>query len=127
MTKNFKLSEFKCSCGCDMPEHVEDNIRQLANELQLVRNLIKRPIRINSAYRCPSHNRAIGGVSDSQHIFGKAADIVIVGLTSSKTYDLLNKLQHSGLILTGGLGVYNTFVHYDTRGRRKRWNNKSNG
>lgn len=125
MTANFKKSEFNCKCGCDMPIEVEENIRQLANELQLVRNLIKKPIRINSGYRCESYNAKVGGVKGSQHVLGNAADIVIVGLTSSQSYDLLNRLQHSGIILTGGLGVYRTFVHYDIRGRRKRWNNKN--
>lgn len=124
MTKNFKKSEFECKCGCDMPSDVSERILELARELQIIRGLVRRPIKINSAYRCPNHNERAGGVSDSQHILGAAADIVIVGMSSEDTYDLLNKLQHSGVIMTGGLGLYNTFVHYDIRGRRKRWDNR---
>jgi hypothetical protein len=35
------------------------------------------PVRINSGFRCPALNSAVGGVSDSAHLFGAAADIVI--------------------------------------------------
>lgn len=122
LTKNFRLSEFQSKDGAEMPDEVYDNIVRLAEELQVIRDIVKLPIRINSAYRSPEHNRKVGGVYNSQHLLGTAADLVIVGLSSSKAYLIIDKLQHSGHILTGGLGLYRTFVHYDIRGRRNRWN-----
>lgn len=123
LTKNFKLSEFESKDGSEMPDDVYENIVKLADELQIIRDIVKRPIRINSAYRSVEHNRNVGGVSNSTHLDGIAADIVIVGLTPAKMYLIIDKLQHGGYIMTGGLGLYNTFVHYDIRGRRKRWKN----
>ena len=122
LTKNFKLSEFQSKDGADMPDEVYENIVRLAEELQVIRDIVKLPIRINSAYRSPEHNRKVGGVYNSQHILGTAADLIIVGLSSSKSYLIIDKLQHSGYIITGGLGLYRSFIHYDIRGKRKRWN-----
>ena len=56
MTKNFKLKEFECKCGCDMPLEVYENVIKLAGELQKLRTYLDRPIKINSAYRCPNYN-----------------------------------------------------------------------
>lgn len=106
-----------------MPDDVYDNIVRLADELQIIRDIVKRPIVITSGYRSPEHNAKVGGVANSQHIKGLAVDLKISGLTPEKTYLVIDKLQHGGYILTGGLGLYKTFVHYDIRGRRKRWNN----
>ena len=61
LTKNFSKSEFECKCGCEMPQDVLDNIKILAEQLQIVRNKLNKPIKINSAYRCPKHNEIIGG------------------------------------------------------------------
>tara|TARA_R110001632_G_scaffold33420_3_gene85512 strand:- start:1477 stop:1860 length:384 start_codon:yes stop_codon:yes gene_type:complete len=124
MTKNFKIKEFNCKCGCEMPSEVLINITKLANQLQAVRDFTSYPIIINSAYRCEDHNNAIGSNSSSQHILGKAADIVIFGLDPViDTYPLLEDLILSGFILQGGLGMYNSFTHYDIRKTKARWNN----
>ncbi len=80
MTKNFKKSEFDCKCGCEMPNDILINITKLANQLQYVRDNVAMPITINSAYRCEAHNKLVGGSVNSQHLLGKAADIVIKGL-----------------------------------------------
>lgn len=55
-------------------EHVE-NLNRLALLLDEVRVVYGAPIRINSGYRCPSLNKAVGGVSNSQHLKGLAADL----------------------------------------------------
>lgn len=123
MTNNFNISEFQCKCGCEMPEDVRKNIEKLAENLQIVRDIVDEPIKINSAYRCESHNRAIGGVSNSQHVKGNASDVVINSLSPKEVYTLFDKLMDGGFIAQGGLGLYNTFVHYDTRGREARWSN----
>ncbi len=122
MTKNFKIKEFNCKCGCEMPSEVLINITKLANQLQAVRDFTCYPIIINSAYRCEDHNNAIGSNSSSQHILGKAADIVVSGLDPIlDTYDYLDDLMRTGEILQGGLGMYKTFTHYDIRKTKARW------
>ena len=124
MTNNFKKSEFDCKCGCEMPGDVFVNITKLANQLQYVRDNVSMPITINSAYRCEAHNKSVGGSVNSQHLLGKAADIVIQGLDPVlDTYDYLDELMLSGEILQGGLGMYQSFTHYDIRKNKARWNN----
>jgi uncharacterized protein YcbK (DUF882 family) len=120
LTNNFSKSEFECKCGCDMPKEVLYNVQKVANQLQVLRELTGS-IKVNSAYRCPNHNKKIGGVSSSQHILGKACDIVISGYKPSKTFDLIESLINEGELLQGGLGKYNNFTHYDIRKNKARW------
>ena len=122
MTKNFKIKEFECKCGCDMPLEVYENIIKLASQLQFLRDYTGRPITINSAYRCPEHNAKVGGSKTSQHLLGKAADITIQSLKPAQVYALIEELIDMGHLLQGGLGLYDTFVHYDIRNTKARWN-----
>jgi len=121
MTKNFKKEEFNCKCGCDMPDDVYANITKVANQLQFLRDSLGKPIKINSGYRCPEHNLKIGGVTNSQHQFGKAADIVIKALPTNIVRQYIDDFISDGEMLQGGLGLYETFVHYDIRGKKARW------
>ena len=121
LTKNFSKSEFDCKCGCEMPKDVLNNVQKLANQLQIIRDKVNVPITINSAYRCPKHNSIIGGAKSSQHLQGKASDIVIEGYSNEDVADLIEGLIASGDILQGGLGRYNTFTHYDIRKTKARW------
>ena len=123
LTKNFSKSEFECRCGCEMPKDVLNNVQKLANQLQIIRNKVNVPITINSAYRCPKHNSIIGGAKSSQHLQGKASDIVIEGYSNDDVADLIEELIASGDILQGGLGRYNSFTHYDIgyNGLKRRW------
>lgn len=121
MTPNFKLDEFQCKCGCEMTPEVTLNIFKLALQLQVLRDEINAPITINSAYRCASHNKKIGGVPKSQHVLGKAADIKVKGVSPKKIAEKINKLIGSGYILQGGIGIYPSFTHYDIRGTLARW------
>lgn len=58
------------------PTDAVQNLKRLiANVLDPARELIDAPIYVNSGYRCPELNKAVGGVSNSQHCEGKAADI----------------------------------------------------
>lgn len=125
LTKNFSKIEFECKCGCKMPEEVLDNIKLLAIQLQSIRDYFNEPIKINSAYRCPDHNKAIGGVYSSQHVLGKASDIRITGTSSSRVADGIEDMVNNGCINIGGLGRYDTFTHIDIRDNKARWNNTS--
>ena len=74
--KNFKIQEFVCRCGCEMPAEVQANIEALvSNVLDPVREAYGKPIYVNSGYRCEKHYKAVGGVPRSQHLVGQAADI----------------------------------------------------
>ena len=126
LSKNFSKSEFMCSCGCEMPNDVLENIQEVANQLQILRDRVNVPIKVNSAYRCLKHNRSIGSNDSSQHPKGKAVDIVIRGYIPDKTANLIELLISNGDMLQGGLGKYNGFTHYDIghNGRRRRWDNR---
>lgn len=121
LTNNFYKSEFDSADGAEMPLDVFYNIQKLANQLQFLRDYLSRPIKINSGYRSINHNKNIGGVYNSQHILGKAADIVVKGKSSLEVYHTIEHLISQGDMLQGGLGLYNTFVHYDIRGNKARW------
>ena len=123
MTKNFKLKEFKCKGGCDMPLEVYENIIKLSNQLQFLRDYTGRPITINSAYRCPKHNKKVGGSKTSQHLSGKAADITIQSLKPAEVFMIIEDLIDMGHMLQGGLGLYEKkgFTHYDIRKTKARW------
>tara|TARA_B110000027_G_scaffold102215_1_gene108132 strand:- start:119 stop:514 length:396 start_codon:yes stop_codon:yes gene_type:complete len=128
ITENFNRREFDCKCGCEMPSSVFYEIEELANELQVIRDHFKAPIQINSAYRCPSHNKAIGGVSNSQHVLGKASDIVIKGYTPDEVADELEVMIEDECLFPfhlGGIGRYNTFTHIDIRPSKARWDNRT--
>ena len=121
LTKNFTQREFKSRDGSKMPEDVLCNIKDLADSLQVLRDFLGEPIRINSAYRSPEHNEAIGGVKSSQHILGKAADIKVKDIETKDLYLIIDSLIVDGKMKEGGLGLYDTFVHYDIRGSKARW------
>lgn len=81
--KYFKLSEFINSAtanrlGIDnIPSfEVVDNLNRLADYLDGIRAKFGKPILISSGYRCPMLNKAVGGVANSQHLKGLAADLV---------------------------------------------------
>ena len=68
LTENFKLSEFKCKDGTDVPEDLMENVKLLCENLQVLRDHIGKPIRVISGYRSPKYNRRIGGAKRSQHM-----------------------------------------------------------
>ena len=124
LTRNFKLSEFDCKSGCEMPDSVLMEVKKLANQLQIIRDFIQQPIYINSGYRCKEHNAKIGGVKNSKHILGQAADMRVDNVSPEDLYEAIENLIKFNHIFEGGLGVYQTFVHYDIKLTRSRWDNR---
>ena len=124
LARNFKLSEFRCKDGSDVPEDLLPNAEKLAKNLQILRDYLKRPIKIISGYRSPSYNVKIGGAKRSQHLLAKAADIRVKGLTPKEVKEAIVHLIKEGKMHPGGIGLYETFTHYDTRGRNARWYGK---
>ena len=116
----FKRSEFKCKCGgkyCNgYPAEIDMNMVKIADQ---IRNRIGKPITINSGLRCKTHNANVGGVSNSQHLLGKAADL---GCPSGCTPAQMASIAEELMGDTGGIGIYSWGIHIDTRSTKSRWN-----
>ena len=113
VSKNFKLREFQCT----HPQHQHVQVcGELVEKLQRLRDAIGRPMIINSGYRCPERNRQVGGSPNSQHMLGTAVDIRVNGMTPRQVAAEAEKIGF------GGIGIYSTFTHLDTRAGRARWN-----
>ena len=121
LTKNFKLKEFRCRDGSDVPEDLMENVRLLPENLQVLRDHIGKPIRIISGYRSKKYNTKINGAKRSQHMLAKAADIKISRMTPKEVRETILELIQEGKMHSGGVGIYTTFVHYDVRGWNARW------
>ena len=102
---NFLLREFQCKDGsCQVVLH-----RELLERLQALRDTLGRPVIINSGYRNPSHNKAVGGSPNSYHIKGMAADIRVPGISPAALAEAARQAGFRGVI------IYDTFVHVDVR------------
>lgn len=121
LTKNFSLEEFQCHDGVCPEGALLENIQELAENLQVLRDHLKKPIQIISGYRHPEYNKKIGGAKQSQHMEARAADIKVAGMAPAEVHAAILKLIKAGEMKQGGLGKYSTFVHYDTRGTAARW------
>lgn len=121
LSKNFTLDEFKSKDGAPTPPDVLENLRELAKNLQVLRDYLGKPIKINSGYRSPAHNAKVKGAKNSMHVKGKAADIVVQGYTPTQLAAVIFKLIEEKKMRQGGVGIYPTFVHYDIRGTKARW------
>jgi uncharacterized protein YcbK (DUF882 family) len=122
ISRNFDLSEFACNDGTDVPAEYLPNVISLAKNLQVLRDALKKPVTINSGYRSPAYNAKIAGAaSKSQHLLAKAADIRVSGLLAIEVYNVILRLIEQGKMHNGGVGLYDTFVHYDVRPTSARW------
>ena len=97
------------------------NFTILANQLQILRDYTGLPIKINIAYRPKWWELQQGRSGSSQHVLGKAADIVIQGMKPKDTYALVEYLIGKGVLKIGGLGNYKSFTHIDIRDNKARW------
>ena len=121
MTENFNIMEFASKDGADFPQDVVINLQELADNLEIIRAFYNKPIKVNSGYRSPSHNKSVGGSVKSQHLLGKAADLVIEGISPEELAKGIQVLIDNNKISEGGIGIYNSFTHYDIRGTKARW------
>lgn len=126
LSKDFKLKEFRSRDGAPFTPEVYQNLMQVAKNLQVLRDFVKKPITINSGYRSPAYNEKLRSKStavakNSFHTKGMAADIVIKGMTPSEVANTIESLIKAGKMQQGGLGRYPTFTHYDVRGTKARW------
>ena len=135
LTKNFTVDEFiqsKFFNSIDQKRVIFDfynnkellySTQKLASQLQVLRDYLKAPIKINISYRPRWYELSKGRSGNSQHCLGKAADIMVKGYTPEEVYNAIEFLINKGDMLQGGLGSYNTFTHYDIgfNGKRRRW------
>ncbi|RCK68320.1 DUF882 domain-containing protein [Desertihabitans brevis] len=115
-TRHFNFSEFHSKDGAGFSggkvgaAEVKENVRRLMYKLEAVRKKSgDRPITINSGFRSINHNANVDGASNSQHMYGIAADIVISGRSVSQTIGYAQSSGFSGIIR------YSTFTHVDSR------------
>ena len=116
LTKNFNRDEFRCNCGCGF----DDVDPELVDMLQTIRSYVGSPFRISSGCRCKQHNKKVGGVRNSQHILGKAAD-VHCQIGALELFRTVRKLYRMGAIPALGhaqLYVADDFVHLDVRSKK---------
>ena len=113
LSANFRVKEFACTDRSD-PIFIDSD---LVNVLQKIRSHFGKSVTITSAYRTPTKNKAVGGQTYSQHLYGKAADIKVKGIAPKKVAAYAETLLKN----KGGIGTYSTFVHVDVRVTKARW------
>ena len=118
--RNFTRDEFACGCGCGFDE-IDPLI---VSTLQRLRDEVQRPVVVNSGCRCAEHNLKVGGRpavpgipgTGSRHLYGKAADIKVEGLTSLQIIDILKRLYLDHEAYVGYVYAINgRSVHVDVR------------
>lgn len=102
------------------PVHLWPNIIPTLQVLQFLRSKIDKPIFMSSTYRSPAYNRAIDGASESMHTQFRAIDFTVRDHTPRAVHSALLAARAADLF-KGGLGLYKTFVHIDTRGKNADW------
>lgn len=115
LSKHFDRTEFTCKCGCGFckpdPKLIEglERIRELAGGL---------PVKVTSGCRCRKHNSTIPGhAKDSQHTYGRAADIKIKGTDGNwmSASALIHLAEMVPQFNKGGIGRYTNRIHVDIR------------
>ena len=94
ITEHFTVEEFERSSTADrlgivnrLPEALLPNLRALCEEvLEPLRAFAGKPIVISSGYRCPALNQAVGGVPQSQHLRGEAADLHLPSIAEGRAW-----------------------------------------
>lgn len=123
ISKNFSYAEFEKT---DVPGmqvkntitsvDVRDSIKELVDTvIQPLRDAWGKPLAINSGYRCPEVNQAVGGVPTSQHTKGEAADVCPFGRNGSGNVDAIRQLAQKASELKlpfDQMILYPTFVHF---------------
>lgn len=108
--KHFSREEFRCKCGgkycTGFPAEPEEKLVRIADA---VRDHFGKPVSVSSGVRCTQHNAAVGGVSNSRHLSGKAMDFCINGFSSQTILDYVQK--QSGVRLA--YAIDSNYVHMD--------------
>ena len=124
LSEHFSRWEFRCggkiSQGCPYKCGFDTVDVELLNVLEdLHEHFGHKTITVNCGCRCQIKNRNTSGAGKkSQHLYGRAADIVIAGVSADQVFLYLNAKYPNKY----GMGSYINFTHIDTRSSRVRWN-----
>jgi len=114
---NFKFpDEFECKCGCGQCD-IDWRVWFVC---QQIRQRFNAPVVVRSGYRCEAHNQNVGGAPKSDHRFGWAADVAVLGKESSRValfVESLPEVMRIGIYEPGGLNGENGFIHFGVRDR----------
>lgn len=121
LSEHFKVREFRCKDGSD-PVFIDSELVEL---LEKIRVHFGKPVTITSGFRTAAHNATVAKAAKySQHLYGKAADIRVEGISVENVYAYADKLLGNA----GGCGIYppglgraNGWVHVDVRKAKSRW------
>lgn len=115
LSPHFRVKEFHSKKDPSDLVKVDEKLLRL---LENIRNYMGKPVHINSGYRSPEYNATLKNASPhSQHCAGKAADIVIAGVSPAKVAEIAECYLGN----SGGIGIYRTFTHVDVRLGYARW------
>lgn len=86
----FQRKEFACRCGkCGgFPVEPEERLIRTAERL---RNTMGSAVNVSSGVRCAAHNGAVGGVSNSRHLLGKAMDFCVAGKRAAEVLPVVRQ------------------------------------
>ena len=119
----FTRNEFRCPCGkCGgFPAEPDETMVRVVDE---IRHRAGVPVTIvdsgGSGIRCPEHNAEVGGVPNSEHKYGRAADLHSQ-LPPAELYRIAEKVTAELIPGRGGIGLYSWGIHVDV-GKYSRWN-----
>ena len=124
LSEHFTLDEFTFSQsairhGIDNSpdDNILNNLKYTASNMEKVRSILDKPIRVSSGYRSPALNKKVGGSNTSAHTLGYAIDFTVSGLTCKEVADIIQRsdIQYDQLIYEG------TWVHisFDPKMRRQ--------
>lgn len=119
ITPNFSTDEMQCQCGCGSHEMDGEFMRML----QQLREEAGFPFRLTSARRCEKHDQRVSNYKKTKsgiHTYGKAVDVAVGNINTTKTLLLIKQAQDIGFT---GLGLAlrgdrpKRFIHFDNRGK----------
>ena len=117
-SKYFSFDELKCKCGCERAE-MDDNFM---TRLDAMRWKYNHPITLNSAYRCPEHNKNEGGVDDSPHVRGLSVDARVSGEDAHRLLKIALDFDFQGIGVSQKGEHGKRFIHIDdSQGATRPW------
>lgn len=121
LSSHFNVQEFKCKCGGTHNILISSELIDKLEQLYTALNCSK--IIVTSGYRCPTHDKNVGGTSTGQHTKGTAADICCYGQDGKPISSKLVCCKAQDLGFTGIANITSDYIytHVDVRNTGYRW------
>ena len=121
LSAHFNVQEFKCKCGQSHDILISSELIDKLEQLYTALNCSK--IIVTSGYRCPTHDKNVGGTSTGQHTKGTAADICCYGQDGKPISSRLVCCKAQDLGFTGISNITSDYIytHVDVRNTGYRW------